>query len=340
MKGTIWAALGLATAVGGLALGIFFGSMVLDDKPLREASSDSPTMIAHSVLGDVGPQTIKVHGDWTIEIRNPDDSLADRRVFTNDLTADGAHALAGILAGNYTVNHWSIGASSLICLDPISGLETLCGIAEDDDPTIPDTWTQFVRGLTVNGPNDFNDPAVLELSGSFFVQNDGQIDRVTTFLQNVDSFTLSFTSASISPLPVTTGQRVVVSVDISFDGPGGSGSDQLIAGILARNFTVEGWRILVGLPAGGTCGGGQCEISENGGLVVTGPSSSQDSSELVFTGSTESEGDGEVSAVLVMLKFLPQIDSHNEVIFSANFDAFGSVVAGQSIDVDYTITFQ
>lgn len=51
---------------------------------------------------------IKVHGHWTIEIRNPDGSLASHSEFENSLEGRGKSTLADILGNFRTVLSWAI----------------------------------------------------------------------------------------------------------------------------------------------------------------------------------------------------------------------------------------
>jgi hypothetical protein len=43
-----------------------------------------------------GSEGIEVHGDWTVEVRNPDGSLATKKQFTNKFI--GQHIVAGLLS--------------------------------------------------------------------------------------------------------------------------------------------------------------------------------------------------------------------------------------------------
>jgi hypothetical protein len=60
-----------------------------------------------------GPsEGIKVHGHWTIEIRNPDGSLASHSEFENELVPDeGSQVLAGVLGNQFTVDSWTLWVS-------------------------------------------------------------------------------------------------------------------------------------------------------------------------------------------------------------------------------------
>jgi hypothetical protein len=52
--------------------------------------------------------SIKVHGHWTIDVRNRDGSLASHNEIENELVPTGATALNGLLAGNYSAPTWQI----------------------------------------------------------------------------------------------------------------------------------------------------------------------------------------------------------------------------------------
>ena len=65
-----------------------------------------------------GPREgIKVHGHWTIEVRNPDGTLVTRREFENALLPSGAAVIASLLAANVPGNNpdlrvplaWAVG---------------------------------------------------------------------------------------------------------------------------------------------------------------------------------------------------------------------------------------
>ena len=56
-----------------------------------------------------GGQGIKVHGRWTIDVRNDDGTLAAHYEFDNALQGGGAQALAGLLGSAYShVNYWQV----------------------------------------------------------------------------------------------------------------------------------------------------------------------------------------------------------------------------------------
>ena len=53
-----------------------------------------PMVLSESGSGSEG---IKVHGDWTVEVTNPDGSLATRRQFSNSITTEGFGILAALM---------------------------------------------------------------------------------------------------------------------------------------------------------------------------------------------------------------------------------------------------
>src|SRR5258708_28345998 len=51
---------------------------------------------------------IKVHGHWTIDVKNPDGSLASHHDFENALTTQGADVLARLLGRVDTAVGWEV----------------------------------------------------------------------------------------------------------------------------------------------------------------------------------------------------------------------------------------
>src|SRR5947207_2467558 len=73
---------------------------------------------------------LKVHGEWRIEVRQPDGRLVRSLEYHNDLTAVGKSVLANVLAKTYTPGYWTVelfGAP-----DPCvsSGLPVPCDLTE------------------------------------------------------------------------------------------------------------------------------------------------------------------------------------------------------------------
>jgi len=178
---------------------------------------------------------IKIHGHWTIEVHNPDGTLATRRVFENAYQPN--IFLAGILARQASVGFWSVvlassnGATSP-CLS--GGSPVACQIFEAGAfaaGLAPSSG--FFNTLTVNtNANVAANSFTLVFAGTATVGQTGVIDTVitdaTTCVNSTPPSTpcfgpsIQFTAASLAagssnpPINVSLGQLVSVTVVISF----------------------------------------------------------------------------------------------------------------------------
>jgi hypothetical protein len=177
-------------------------------------------------------ESIKVHGHWTIDVRNADGTLATHREFENALQTSGAKVLAHLLARLDTVqpDRWSIrigeGASgSGPCATPDPAY---CEIMESTYPGgLPPRYFKTLT-LSVNEA-----AASFVLNGTATAQRASQIDNLSTFVgecsQGSCNSGLLFThvdlpapvNGSCSPniqcaVSVVSGQIIQVSVTISF----------------------------------------------------------------------------------------------------------------------------
>jgi hypothetical protein len=195
----------------------------------QEQPASSSTAIQDAKPSGGVAQGIKVHGHWTIEVRNPDGSVASRTEFENALAPDagfggGAALLAMLLGSERSPGKWSVLAHGTSIFDgpcvpavtPPNGVA--CGISQPD--------------LRVNVPRTGSLPnrstGVLELSGSFTVQNPAAvIGRVETRMFACDSafapstcpeaHIMPFTSHTLTtPIPAAREQIVQIKVVISF----------------------------------------------------------------------------------------------------------------------------
>jgi hypothetical protein len=190
-----------------------------------------------------GPhEGIKVHGHWTIEVRNPDGKLVTHREFENSLVTSGALAgpltLSTVLGRASTIGLWIVylyfaSAPDGPCLlGP--NTPSPCIAVESADLI---TGSAYFHTLTLNAPFNQADPnfGKLTLNGSITVQNAGQISHVETFVggcaptvapascvQEAGNQAYNqlgengFTLATPAPIPVTVGQNVQVTVVFSF----------------------------------------------------------------------------------------------------------------------------
>ena len=160
-----------------------------------------------------GPsEGIQVHGDWTIDIYNPDGSLDEHVEFSNALGPNGDAQLINLLAGGVTTGGlWEIELSPGCPSDGGKcSIPGITAVAVDED---------------ANGTYD-----LLRLVGETTVEADAAIDRVVTNIgfcassvspdactngENNNPFT-SKVFAPADTVAVTAGQTVQVQVDISF----------------------------------------------------------------------------------------------------------------------------
>jgi hypothetical protein len=184
-----------------------------------------------------GPKEgIKVHGHWTIEVRNPDGKLVERREFENSLRGQGARALAGFLSRTATPGLWLV----VLFAGPPQGTPPCalgpqpspCTIAEPAwplPPAVDPATPPIFRNLTVSA-SEFT--VMLNGTATAGASGGGVITDVTTFLGvcsnsvapgALDSTCLNakdggaFSHAMLaSPVNVAAGQIIQVSVVFSF----------------------------------------------------------------------------------------------------------------------------
>jgi hypothetical protein len=182
---------------------------------------------------------IKVHGHWTIEVRNSDGTLVTRREFENALAFDGPLNLATALGRTATVGLWRLEIDfanypSGPCV--FNGSPIYCLIHESGDTNVPGSGSNDFYTLNVTAPfRPDPNAGTVTLVGTFTVQNPGPIAAVGTALggcaptvplssctlgpafnsYNVLGFS-AFSSATIAPISVIAGQLVSVTVVFSF----------------------------------------------------------------------------------------------------------------------------
>jgi hypothetical protein len=179
-----------------------------------------------------GPhEGIKVHGHWTIEVRNPDGALVTHREFENSLSPQtGPLGLANVLGRVHSVGLWQVAIGNIIqsptqpCFAPAGNFAIACFMQEPGDTSNgPFDFQTLTVSVPTTGPNT----GALVLSGSFTVQTSsalaeystsfyycaGTVAPATCGTQNVFTF---FTFAQISPINVAAGQLVQVTVVLSF----------------------------------------------------------------------------------------------------------------------------
>lgn len=161
-----------------------------------------------------GPtEGIQVHGDWTIDIYDPDGSLVDQRTFSNALETGGAHYLARLLLGEATMSGlWTIRLGEGVCPSAFGGQCSIDFIEAEPMPNAAD-------------------PALLigvRLAGTVAAEVDGTISTVLTNAgvcggnQAPDDCPIAEASLDVtrtalsSPIDIAAGQVASVEVEITF----------------------------------------------------------------------------------------------------------------------------
>jgi len=243
------AVVGMVVILASLALtGCASPAAVTNPTPNPAVNSvpvSAPDAIASSAP-DKGPQEgIKVHGHWTIEVTNPDGTLAQHREFDNALTSTGASWLPEVIGRQTSVGGWFIEltssysyqnawSTSWVCDNPCT-FQCCSGHYEPGPGYIVESSFNYSMGggyfknLTVDVPTSGNNTGKLVLSGSATAGIDGQIDEVHTQFCNLaptsppsgeysQSSGYDFTSKILDnhPVMLKAGQQVAVTVVISF----------------------------------------------------------------------------------------------------------------------------
>jgi len=182
--------------------------------------------------GGASQEGIEVHGHWTIEVRNPDGTLGERREFDNALTGFGSQTLASILGRQSSVGGWTIQLLGSSFTGRTTDGRTGAIIAER---TYFNSGTNIFKNLTVTAPAIGDvESQPLRLAGTATAEVDyGGITEVRTTLfelppdQAPSSASSSvyvggtpFTSTILeSPVSLSAGQTVTVTVVITFSSP-------------------------------------------------------------------------------------------------------------------------
>lgn len=144
---------------------------------------------------EAAAEGIQVHGHWTIEVRDADGTVAERREFENALSRFGEEHLTKLLARTRTQGTWSVFIG---------------------DETFPSRFGIIgeAGGLAVNEEDldGMSRVETLVLEGSVQANQTGDITRVRTFTSSAE-----FTARALpSAIPVQQGQQILVRVEIGF----------------------------------------------------------------------------------------------------------------------------
>lgn len=198
---------------------------------------------------------IKVHGHWTVDVRNPDGTLDKHVEFENSLIQSlGPNLLVGMLTGEYTPGPWMIliagtaspcsRTTSCVIVPSASNLASFFGCTTSlvQSPPAPYCYATLAESLTSPGARSTPFTS-LTLSGQAYVDTSTSINYVETenafctistqsnvLNPSIDAPASCFTSGGTNgfaieaftsdtlttPIPVTAGQTVSIVVVISF----------------------------------------------------------------------------------------------------------------------------
>jgi hypothetical protein len=200
-------------AVVGIGVAAALGGFASSASP-SAARNDSPQQ-----------QQLKVHGAWTIEVRDRAGRIVARRHVENALTFGGEVALIRILAHG-TFGPWGIGLLSSGTSPCVKGgnLNEGCFVFEPTMATnglrqsfFPDSALNLAVSTNIN-------PLNVEFRGTINAARDGTINRVesrvcyavTEVPQSQCGSGDNFTATDIPPVTVAAGQQILADVKISF----------------------------------------------------------------------------------------------------------------------------
>jgi hypothetical protein len=181
--------------------------------PGAGSHSEAPASRAERPPAGGMHEGIKVHGWWTIEVRNPKGKLLSHTEFENQLTSGGQLALALLLSG-YATGDWMVtldgggivesapASPEPVCTNSIdtSGVGP-CGIPEAGGyfakQDCPGSGLQCFPTLTVANPANGSSAHMVTLQGNATAAQGGKITDVETLL--------TVCSASVTPTACQTG---------------------------------------------------------------------------------------------------------------------------------------
>ena len=201
----------LTASLWGLAASAA-GAQTLPSRPF-----DSPVSGPAQGRPDEG---IKVHGRWTIELRNADGALASRHEFENALLPSGQTILASLLSGDgtFTRGFW------IVWLTPTqtAGPHPCSGVGGCDlrEP-YPPTWAQPVISWPLQVTSVGSPANAVRLTGTITADQNGEIANVSTALffgePSGAGQSQGFSRKVLpAPIQVVAGQSIAITVVFSF----------------------------------------------------------------------------------------------------------------------------
>jgi hypothetical protein len=194
---------------------------------------------------------IKVHGHWTIEVKNPDGKLVTHREFENSLTTSGGPLLSALLGRTVTTGSWGVYLTDsqqdyfILVVEPNSYLSAHCTVFAPSGVEVGSSCSANLA-LAAPQPTSPGSSVLTQIPITFtgsatvpsgFPASIGYVETVNYFCfdtttpitpQSCDSFTGTLPSVALTTrtldgqngdpaaVPVSAGQSVSVTVVISF----------------------------------------------------------------------------------------------------------------------------
>lgn len=191
-----------------------------------QRSTNSPQTAAKKDYSRGGPQEgIRVHGHWSIVIKNPDGRVSSRHEFDNALIGSGSDMLAQLLARTTSAGGWGISVLPSTPGGSSCGGNLPCVVIEAGEATgVISVSSNLTVAYTPN-------PSRTTLQGSYQATSAGDIAQVSTLLgacppslppsscpgASNNSGQAGFSSRTLTtPIPVQSGQIVQLTVTFTF----------------------------------------------------------------------------------------------------------------------------
>ena len=152
---------------------------------------------------------IQVHGNWQLDILEPDGTLVRHIEVDNALQTQGEEALVGFVSGEKRAGEW------LIWLAETAGNVTTNPTITCEDSS--ECWTVANVSTTLQTGN-----SEMVLTSSVTMDVDGSLGHVATQVRSHDADTNTqqgnfwFSGTDVGPFPVAAGQIVQTTVTITF----------------------------------------------------------------------------------------------------------------------------
>ncbi len=178
-----------------------------------EEGRPGPAPSSASPAPQGGPQEgVKVHGRWTIEVRDPDGTLVSRREFENLLRDTGAQTLARTLGRKISVGLWRVSIQG-----PCPGSCTIAETATSPSPLMVDVPTSGdnANKLVLVGTTNANLTAAATAVLTTYLQCPNTTPPSAPCTTGAFS---TFTSFTLPPpgVSVQEGQQIKVTVVFTF----------------------------------------------------------------------------------------------------------------------------